>query len=173
MRHSYLSGLPLRYLRPTFLAFAAAAVLIAACAPVENQRGYVPDMAAIQSIQVGTDTKDTVSKKLGDPSTSATFGNDVWYYYSAHVEQNAFFAPMATDRNILAVEFTRDGHVSDVHHYTLSDGHVIDPVDRETPTRGRDLTLLQQIFNSVPGKIGQPGSANQPGGGQGPGPGPQ
>src|SRR6202012_3607969 len=100
-------------MRHSFLVFAAAAVSVAACAPVENQRGYVPDMAAVQSIQVGMDTKETVSKKLGDPSTSATFGNDVWYYYSAHVEQNAFFAPMATDRNILAVEFTRDGHVSD------------------------------------------------------------
>jgi len=132
-----------------------AATLLTGCVPVENQRGYVPDMEAVASIQVGMDSKETVSKKLGDPSTAATFGNDVWYYMSAHVEQNAFFAPRATERNILAIEFTKDGKVADMHHYTLSDGRVVDFASRETPTRGRELTLLQQIFNAVPGQIGQ------------------
>ena|SRR5579864_5877769 len=150
------------------IAVAAAAGL-AACAPVENQRGYVPDQQAIQAIQVGMDTKDTVSKKLGDPSTAATFGNDIWYYISAHVEQNAFFAPHATERNILAVEFTKDGKVVDLHRYTLADGRVVDFVSRETPTRGRELNLLQEIFNAVPGQIGQSQPPNPiPGGGQAP-----
>src|SRR6185437_7811944 len=149
-------------------AFLGAAA-VAACAPVENQRGYVPDMQAVQSIQVGMDTKDTVTKKLGDPSTSATFGNDVWYYISAHVEQNAFFAPRATDRNILAVEFAKDGKVADMHKYTLADGRVVDFVSRETPTRGRELSLIQQIFNAVPGQIGQSAPTEAtPGGGQAP-----
>src|SRR5579864_6146675 len=125
------------------IAVAAAAGL-AACAPVENQRGYVPDQQAVSGIQVGMDTKETVSKKLGDPSTAATFGNDVWYYMSSHVEQNAFFAPRATERNILAIEFAKDGKVADMHKYTLADGRVVDFATRETPTRGRDLTLLQQ-----------------------------
>jgi len=148
---------------------SAAAAGLAACAPVQNQRGYVPDQAAIQAIQVGMDTKDTVSKKLGDPSTAATFGNDIWYYISAHVEQNAFFAPHATERNILAVEFAKDGKVADLHKYTLADGRVVDIVSRETPTRGRELSILQQIFNAVPGQIGQTAPTTPiPGGGQAP-----
>ena len=155
------------------MTFGAMAVLgLAACAPVENQRGYVPDQQAVSSIEVGMDTKDTVSKKLGDPSTAATFGSDTWYYISAHVEQNAFFAPRATERNIVAVEFAGDGKVADVHRYTLADGKVVDFVTRETPTRGREQTLLQQIFNAVPGRVGQPGGVGQTGpGGPIPGPG--
>jgi outer membrane protein assembly factor BamE (lipoprotein component of BamABCDE complex) len=150
-------------------AFLAGLATLSACAPVENQRGYVPDQEAVSSIQVGMDTKDTISKKLGDPTTAATFGNDVWYYISAHVEQNAFFAPRATERNILAVEFTKDGKVTDVHKYTLADGRVVDFVSRETPTRGRELTLIQQIFNAVPGQIGQSApSQATPGGGNTP-----
>ena len=147
---------------PVLATMAVAS--LAACAPVENQRGYVPDQMALSSIQIGMDTKDTVSKKLGDPSTSATFGSDTWYYISAHVEQNAFFAPRATERNIVAVEFAGDGKVMDVHKYTLADGKVVDFVTRETPTRGREQTLLQQIFNAVPGRVGQPSPANGPGG---------
>src|ERR1700741_3585418 len=107
-------------MRRSFWVFLLGTLTLAACAPVESQRGYVPDMEAISSIQVGVDTKDMVSKKLGDPSTAATFGGDTWYYISAHTEQNAFFAPRPTDRNIVAVEFTKDGKVADVHKYTLA-----------------------------------------------------
>ncbi len=85
------------------------------------------------------------------------------------MEQNAFFAPRATQRNILAVEFTKDGKVTDIHKYTLADGRVVDFVGRETPTRGRELTLIQQIFNAVPGQIGQSApSQATPGGGNAP-----
>ena len=65
--------------RLIFPTLAAVTVLLG-CVPVENQRGYVPDQEAVSSIQVGMDNKESVSKKLGDPSTAATFGNDVWYY---------------------------------------------------------------------------------------------
>ena len=160
-------------MRVQIAVLATAAVFaLAACAPVENQRGYVPDQQAVSSIQVGMDTKDTVSMKLGDPSTAATFGGDTWYYISAHVEQNAFFAARAIERNIVAVQFAGDGKVADIHRYTLADGKVVDFVTRETPTRGREQTLLQQIFNAVPGRVGQAGGIGQNGpGGPIPGPG--
>jgi outer membrane protein assembly factor BamE (lipoprotein component of BamABCDE complex) len=141
----------------------------AACAPVENQRGYVPDNMAVESIQVGMDTKDSVSEKLGDPSTSATFGNDTWYYVSSHVEQNGFFAQRAMNRNILAVEFATDGKVAGIQRYTLADGRVVSHVGRETPTLGRNQSLLQQIFNAVPGRVGAPTGTYGP---NGPMPGP-
>lgn len=150
-------------------AASAVAAAMAACAPVENQRGYVPDATAVASVQVGMDTKDTVSKKLGDPSTAATFGGDTWYYISTHVEQNAFFAPRAMDRNILAIQFDKTGKVMDMKKYTLADGRVVDFESRETPVRGRDQTLLQQIFNAVPGRIGQGGPQDTNPGNPGPG----
>lgn len=156
-------------MRRLILPTIAAVTVLLGCVPVENQRGYVPDQQAISSIEVGMDTKESVGKKLGDPSTAATFGNDVWYYMSAHVEQSAFFAPRATERNILAIEFSKDGKVTDMHRYSLADGRVVDFVSRETPTRGRELSLLQQIFNAVPGQIGQAAPSEPiPGGGQTP-----
>jgi len=159
-------------MRTLAVVLLGAAVLGAtACAPVQNQRGYVPNQEAIGSIQVGMDTKDMVSMKLGAPSTLATFGGDTWYYISSQVEQNAFFAPRATERNILAVEFGGDGKVMGLQRYTLADGRIVDFQTRETPTRGRTLTILQEFFNAVPGNIGTPGQ-QQPGGPNAPVPGP-
>ena len=159
-------------MRTLVALLAGATVLgVTACAPVQNQRGYVPNQDAIGTIAVGTDTKEMVSMKLGEPSTLATFGGDTWYYISSQVEQNAFFAPRPTERNILAVEFGGDGKVANVARYTLADGRVVDFQTRETPTRGRELTILQQFFNAVPGNIGTPGTS-QPGGPNAPTPGP-
>jgi outer membrane protein assembly factor BamE (lipoprotein component of BamABCDE complex) len=160
-------------MRTLAIVLLGATVLAAsACAPVQNQRGYVPNQEAISSIAVGTDTKDMVSMKLGQPSTLATFGGDTWYYISAQVEQNAFFAPRPTERNILAVEFGGDGKVAALQRYTLADGRIVDFQTRETPTRGRTLTILQQFFNAVPGNIGTPGQNQGQGGPNAPVPGP-
>jgi outer membrane protein assembly factor BamE (lipoprotein component of BamABCDE complex) len=161
----------MRKLAVTMLT-GSALVATVACAPVQNQRGYVPNQEAITSIQVGTDTKEMVSMKLGEPSTLATFGGDTWYYISAQVEQNAFFAPRAIERNILAVEFGGDGKVTGLQRFTLADGRIVDFQTRETPTRGRTLTILQQFFNAVPGNIGTPGQNQGPGGPNAPVPGP-
>lgn len=135
---------------------AGTALLASACAAVENNRGYVPDTDALASVAVGTDTKQTVAQKLGNPSAMATFSNDTWYYVSSHDVQTAFFATRSTDRNIVAIAFAQNGQVASVKHYGLEDGRVVDYQSRETPTRGRDLTILQQIFNAVPGNVGVP-----------------
>ena len=145
----------------------AVSLALSACTAVVSQRGYVPDPAAVASITVGADTKPTVAQKLGNPSTVATFGGDVWYYISAREEQSAFFAPVVTDRKILAVEFTPEGQVANIRTYGLQDGRVVNFVSRETPTRGKELTILQQLFNAVPGVGGatgaQPGPQRTPG----------
>jgi len=126
-------------------------LICAACVPVETQRGYLPDKQAVQSIAVGQDTKTTIADRLGNPSTTATFGNEVWYYISSKEEQMAFFTPRILSRDVLAVEFNTQGQVADVRRYGLKDGRVVAFVSRETPTKGRELTLIQQIFNAVPG----------------------
>ena len=123
----------------------------AACVPVQTQRGYLPDREAVASISVGKDTKTTIADRLGNPSTTATFGNEVWYYISSKEEQMAFFTPRVLSRDVLAVEFDKEGQVADVRHYGLKDGRVVAFVSRETPTKGRELTIIQQMFNAVPG----------------------
>ena len=130
---------------------AAAAVALMACTPVISQRGYLPDPAAEASLRVGSDTKTSVQKRLGDPSTSATFGDDAWYYISSTERQVAFFDPSTTSRKILAIHFDKDGKVTDIRHFGLKDGHVIAFETRTTPAKGRELTFLQQLFSATPG----------------------
>src|SRR5437588_12089616 len=136
-------------MRRGLLAFTL--VLLAGCVPVVNQRGYLPNPAGEAAIKAGADTETTVQAKLGDPSTRATFGNDSWYYISSVERQLAFFDPKIENRSILAVHFDKDGKVQDTRHFSLKDGHVIAFESRTTPSRGRELGFLQQLFNATPG----------------------
>jgi outer membrane protein assembly factor BamE (lipoprotein component of BamABCDE complex) len=146
----------------------AAIALLIACAPVISQRGYVPDPANEGAIKTATDTKTTVQSRLGYASTTATFGNDTWYYISATEKQVAFFTPTVLKRQILAVYFDKDNKVTNVRHYGLRDGHVISFEKRETPARGRELTFLQQLLNATPGTSATSIQETNPGNGGGP-----
>jgi outer membrane protein assembly factor BamE (lipoprotein component of BamABCDE complex) len=149
-------------------ALTAAGLFVAGCVPVVNQRGYLPNPTGEASIQAGADSETTVQAKLGDPSTRATFGSDSWYYISSVEKQLAFFDPKIQMRSILAVHFDKDGKVSDTRHFSLKDGHVVAFESRTTPTRGRELTFLQQLFNATPGvPIGNLSPNGAPGGGGG------
>src|ERR1700691_542111 len=131
--------------RPTLVL---SVLLLAGCVPVVNQRGYLPDSAGEASIKPGADTETTVQARLGEPSTRATFGNESWYYISSVEKQLAFFDPKVKTRSIFAVRFDKDGKVVDTRRYSLNDGHVVAFESRMTPTRGRELTFLQQLFNA-------------------------
>jgi outer membrane protein assembly factor BamE (lipoprotein component of BamABCDE complex) len=145
------------------MVLALTAVLVMGCTPVVNTRGYLPDPDAESAISIGKDTKTSIQQRLGFPSTTATFAGDAWYYISSIEKEIAFFRPTVESRAILAVYFDKDGKVTDLKHYTLRDGHVVAFETRETPTKGRELTFLQQLFNATPG-VPLGGSSGGPGG---------
>jgi outer membrane protein assembly factor BamE (lipoprotein component of BamABCDE complex) len=145
----------------------AAAILIA-CAPVVDQRGYLPDSQVEAGIKSGSDTKTSIQDRLGNASTTATFGGDAWYYISSTEKQVAFFRPTVLNRAILAVYFDKDGKVASMRHFGLRDGHVVSFETRETPARGRELTFLQQLLNAQPGTSQRNMEDQNPGGGGGP-----
>ncbi|MDE2133981.1 MAG: outer membrane protein assembly factor BamE [Alphaproteobacteria bacterium] len=153
------------------LVLCSLCLMLMGCTPVISQRGYLQDPDAEAGITVGADSKTVVEDRLGDPSVQATFNNDAWYYISSVEKQIAFFTPTIESRHVLAIYFDKDGKVAGVKHFSLEDGHVVAFETRTTPSPGRELTFLQQLFNATPGMPG--GGMNQqeqnPGGGGGPG----
>ena len=146
----------------------AAIGLLIACAPVISQRGYLPDPTIEGAIKTGNDTKTSVQSRLGYASTTATFGNESWYYISSTEKQVAFFAPTVLKRQILAVYFDKSNKVTGVRHYGLQDGHVIAFENKETPARGRETTFLQELLKASPGSSATNIQETNPGNGGGP-----
>jgi outer membrane protein assembly factor BamE (lipoprotein component of BamABCDE complex) len=134
----------------TLLAVSAFAALASACAPVIGQNGFQAIDAKPQDIVAGTDTRQTVLAKLGTPSTTSTFESDnIWYYMSQITEKYTYNPAQITLRNITEITFNDEGQVSAVRTLGLEDGRRLAMERRETPTRGRQLTILEQLLGNV------------------------
>ena len=139
--------------RHAALALLAAVTLaggLSACSPITSYSGFQAIDSDPKDVKVGTDTKSTVRAKLGSPSVQSTFDPNVWFYVNQIKERVAFRRPQVTSRNVTAITFNKDTEmVETVNVYTLKDGKVIAFNDRETPTRGREMTVLEQLLGSV------------------------
>lgn len=132
---------------------ALVAAGLAACSPTISQRGYVPNEDLLAEIRPGIDNKDSVLSTFGSPSTISSVEGNSWYYISSIHEQLAFYREEAVDREIVAVYFDENGNVEQLGYYGLEDGKIVNFISRETPTRGKELTFLQQMFGNL-GRFG-------------------
>ncbi|HEY9219741.1 MAG TPA: outer membrane protein assembly factor BamE [Phenylobacterium sp.] len=138
----------LRY--AAFAALSAALLSTAACAPITSYRGFQAIETSPKDIQVGADTKSTVRTKLGSPSATSTFDPNLWFYIAEIKQHVAFYRPHVTQREVVAISFNGDTEaVEKVDVVTLEQGKAIAFNGRETPTRGRELTILEQLLGTV------------------------
>ena len=137
--------------RVLFAACAAGLLATAACAPITSYSGYqTVDADPAKDVAVGTDTKSTVRAKLGSPSATSTFDPNVWFYMNQIKERVAFERPKVVARHVTAISFDKDNEqVTSVNNYTLKDGRVIAYNNHETPTRGREMTVLEQVLGTI------------------------
>jgi len=152
---------------------AASAAFLSACNPTLRSHGYVATDVKPAEVLVGEDSRDTVYRQLGSPSTTAVFGDEIWYYISSSREELAFYEARTRSRSIVAISFGEDGTVAGIEEFDLEDGRTIRLVGRETPTRGRELSVLEQLFGNI-GRLPTEqfgGERDLPGGAGGPRPG--
>lgn len=151
------------------------ALTLGACNPVLRTHGYVPTSdAKPQAINPNTDTKATVLASLGSPSIEGTFdeadATDTWYYINQVRERYAYLRPQIQDQSVTAITFNEEGQVTRVAEFGIENRRIINYTDRETPTRGRELSALEQIFGTI-GRIPTDrlgGQQDVPGGAGGP-----
>lgn len=135
-------------------AALAALGLAAACAPVNTYSGFSAERnnVEIPDPQIGIDTRSTVTQRFGSPSTTAVMDQDSWYYVSSVQERVAFYTPRITDRQVMVVRF--DGEtVSAVEKFGIERGQIVAYNSNTTPTRGRELGILEQIFGNIGNRV--------------------
>jgi outer membrane protein assembly factor BamE (lipoprotein component of BamABCDE complex) len=132
------------------LLLPAASAGLSACAPITSYSGFQAIESDPKDVKIGTDTMSTVRGRLGSPSATGTFDTNTWFYMNQMKSRVAFKQPQVISRNVTAISFNKDSElVESVNSYTLKDGKVVAFNGRETPTRGRELTVLEQILGNV------------------------
>jgi outer membrane protein assembly factor BamE (lipoprotein component of BamABCDE complex) len=149
-----------------FAAMAGAA-LLSACSPITQVQGYQVIDEQPATAKVGEDTLATVRTRFGTPTVVSTFDPNVWFYINQVNDTFGFYRPHVRNRQIVAISFDKTTQkVAAVNTYTEKDGKVIAYNGRETPTRGRELSVIEQILGTIgtralpqqeddPGRVGQ------------------
>ena len=136
--------------RPLFAAALVAGIALSACAPTRLVSGYQAIEHQPKDVKIGTDTKSTVLDLLGSPSAQSTFDPNTWYYITQVSAGIGYHKPRVTRRGVVAISFDKESEkVTRVDSYSLKDGKVIAYNDRETPTRGREVSWVEQLLGTV------------------------
>lgn len=144
------------------LLLAVAGFALAACDTPVRVGGHVSDPESMAAIEAGQYTEEDVLALLGTPSTVSTFDDQKWYYIGQKSTQFAFQHPEILERSVLVVSFDNTGYVSNKQIYSLEDGRNITPVARQTPTEGRDFSIMQQLLGNLGRLPGGQGSGTVP-----------
>jgi outer membrane protein assembly factor BamE (lipoprotein component of BamABCDE complex) len=142
------------------LALGLGAVLISGCASFRDHQGYLVDEQLVSAIQPGIDNRDSVAGTLGRPTFTGQFDRDQrdWYYVSRDTRAAAFTMPRPSAQTTLHIRFDAAGNVESVQRTGVELAVNINPDNRETPTLGRNRSLLQELFGNI-GAVGQRGQS--------------
>jgi outer membrane protein assembly factor BamE (lipoprotein component of BamABCDE complex) len=135
------------------LTLPVCLLALAACEPTIANRGNLIEDDKLAEVKVGETTRAEVADKLGTPTQTGTFDENVWYYYGRQTKQYAFWDPEIVAQKAVEIRFDDQGTVVAVNKIDPSISRDdIDPVGRVTPTYGHELTFMEQLV----GNIGHP-----------------
>ena len=148
------SGRTSKSLKVASLVLCLSAVGLAGCFTEERSiHGFVPTDYTLDQITAGS-SREQVLLTLGTPSTTAHFGNEVFYYISQQRKKSAaFLNSQPVDQTVVAVYFDEEERVSRTVKYGLKDGKLFDFTNQVTPTGGADENFVGRLIQGVAPKL--------------------
>jgi outer membrane protein assembly factor BamE (lipoprotein component of BamABCDE complex) len=116
---------------------------------MQSSHGYIPDDELVAKLRPGVHDRDSVTSLFGSPTSVADFNGETWLYIKRDSEHIAFFDEELLAQAVLAVSFNKAGVVSEIKRYAKADGKTLVLVERKTPTRGKEMTVVEQLFGNI------------------------
>lgn len=108
----------------------------------------MPSDDKIKEVKVGQ-TQDKVRELLGSPSSVASLDENQWIYMSSTLKKVAFFNPKIVNRDVLTIDFDKNGKVSKIVRLDEKNGADINPDKDETQSGGHNPGFFKKYFGGV------------------------
>ncbi|MEL7026166.1 MAG: outer membrane protein assembly factor BamE [Pseudomonadota bacterium] len=136
--------------RGRFAVGLLTVTLLTGCAvTLEDSHGYVPSESDLSNIEVGRDTRDTVSTLIGQPGFESLRTENGWYYVKSDYETFLWREPKEVRREIVAVLYSDAGVVANIERYDLEDGQVVALSRRVTDSNITGISFLRQLIGNL------------------------
>lgn len=135
--------------RTKWAIFAPVLFALGACAPQFRNHGFVPSEEDLAEIVVGIDTKASVDETVGTPSATGVLNDDGYYYVRSRTRTFGPRAPQVIDRQLVVIDFSDTGVVTNIQRFGLEDGRAVLLSRRVTdsPTKGKGL--IRQLLGNI------------------------
>ena len=135
-----------RWLRAVLAVVILASA--AACTPILRDHGFAPTDAELSTLEIGKDTRETVTEKVGRPTAEGLLEDSGWFYVQSRWEQIGPRAPVEVERQVVVISFNAGGTVSNVERFGLEDGRVVALSRRVTDSNVQGVTLISQLLGN-------------------------
>ena len=147
------------------LTVSAAAISLSlslsSCVAQVASHGNTVEPERVSQIVPGVSSQQDVEVLLGSPSSVSVLDGQKWYYIGKRSRSIAFLEPDVLERQVLSIQFNPDGIVQSMDSLNADNGREVHLVERETRTRGNDLTIVQQFLGNV-GRFEEDNAAGTP-----------
>jgi len=123
--------------------------LCMSCTSNIKNYGYIPTKSELDTLIIGKDSKESVSKKVGLPATEGLEGS--FYYVRSTFNDPGFRSARLIDRKVVLLSFDKRNLLRNVETFSVDKGTVVRLDYRVTETGLQNKNIFQQIIGSISG----------------------
>ena len=123
--------------------------LFISCTTNIKNYGYIPTKSELETLVIGKDSKDSVSKKIGLPATAGLEGS--FYYVRSTFNAPGFRSAQLIDRTVVLLSFDKRNLLRNIETFSVDKKTVVRLDYRVTETGLENKNILQQIIGSISG----------------------
>ena len=142
-----LESKKLIYLR-AYVVVLLIGVLFSCTTNIKNH-GYIPSKSDLEILEIGKDTKQSVSRKIGLPATAGLEG--AYYYVRSTFNAPGFKSAQLVDRKVVVLSFDQRSKLKNIETFNVDNGNFVRLDYRVTETGLDNKNMLQQIIGSISG----------------------
>jgi len=131
------------------LSFFFMIILLTGCSASFKNHGYTPSKVEVEQLLIGKDSKQSVKKTFGPPSSLGLVDDNKWFYLSTKVRYSSYRTPEIVTRKLVAFTFANNGALENVEVFQLDNQEVVVLSRRITDSGINSIGLIRQILNSA------------------------
>ena len=120
------------------------------CTTNIRNHGYIPSKSELDTLIIGKDNKQSVSKKIGLPATASWEGS-YFYYVRSTLNSPNLISDQLIERTVVLISFDERSILKNIETFRVDNATIVRLDYRVTEIGLDNKNIIQQIIRSISG----------------------
>ena len=120
------------------------------CTTNIRNHGYIPSKSELDTLIIGKDNKQSVSKKIGLPATASWEGS-YFYYVRSTLNSPNLISDQLIERKVVLISFDERSILKNIETFSVDNATIVRLDYRVTEMGLDNKNIIQQIIRSISG----------------------